>query len=226
MSVHLQREIDKLKHRVISLSSSVEQNMRNAIQAVAERDNRLAADVIINDNRIDEIEVEVEEECLKILALHQPVAIDLRYIVSILKIDHDLERISDLAVNIAESTIALEHFDKSNYPCEIETLGRNATDMVKRSLDALINLDEHLARDIWQSDDKIDEDYMYMTDVITHAIKEHPESLNELIHLLNICRNIERIADHAANIAKDVIYLVEGKIVRHKGFIYKQSEKS
>ena len=190
--------------------------MRNAVKAVLERDEALAKRVIQEDHLIDTAEVDVEEECLKILALHQPVAHDLRYIVAMLKINHDLERISDLAVTIAKRAVALCSLPEPNVEFEISSMAEKTVQMVARSLDALINRDANLARDNWFSDDEVDAMCARNYDLVEEQIRKHPEHLSALLSLLNVSRNLERIADHATNISKDVIYMIEGEIVRHR----------
>ncbi|HMP74617.1 MAG TPA: phosphate signaling complex protein PhoU, partial [Kiritimatiellia bacterium] len=214
MPIHLLREVDKLKKQILSLGAHVEENMRNAVKAVLERDEALAKRVIQEDHLIDTAEVDVEEECLKILALHQPVAHDLRYIVAMLKINHDLERISDLAVTIAKRAVALCSLPEPNVEFEISSMAEKTVQMVARSLDALINRDANLARDNWFSDDEVDAMCARNYDLVEEQIRKHPEHLSALLSLLNVSRNLERIADHATNISKDVIYMIEGEIVR------------
>ncbi len=216
MAVHLLREIDKLKKQVLSLAAHVEENVRMATQSVENRDQTLAGKVIAHDREIDITEVDVEEECLKILALHQPVAHDLRYIVAILKINHDLERISDLAVNIAERAIALTNLPEPNVEFDIIKMGDMAREMVSRSLDAMINRDTELARKNWFSDDEIDDMNAANHSIIEAQIRKAPDLLEPLLNLLSVSRCLERIADHATNISKDVIYMIEGDIVRHR----------
>ena len=215
MAMHLRREIERLKKMVLSMSAVVEENVHRAVVAIEQRDDDLARQVIAADGEIDRTEIDVEEECLKILALHQPVAIDLRLIVAVLKINNDLERIDDLAVNIAERALFLSHQPRVRVPFDFPTMADKVRTMLKSSLDSLVNLDAGLARTVCASDDEVDDINRQMYDQVKQGISEHPEAMESLIHLLSVSRHLERIADHATNIAEDVLYMLEGEIVRH-----------
>ncbi len=217
MSRHLQREIEKLKKHILALSALIEESLHKAIKSLLERDEKLAQQVIKGDKDIDQMEIDVEEECLKILALHQPVAIDLRFIVAILKINNDLERIGDLAVNIAERVVFLSTKEPVTITFDFPRMVEIAKSMLKQSIDALVNMDTVLAEQVCASDDEIDSLNREMYRQIQDAIRKYPERMECLIHLLAVSRHLERIADHATNIAEDVIYMVEGEIIRHKG---------
>jgi len=216
MEVHLHREIDRLKRKILSLGAEVESSLNKAVKALKEWDAGLAQSVVDYDSEINRIEVEIEEECLKILALHQPVAIDLRFIVAVLKINNDLERIADLAANMASRTLYLSSRDRIEIPEDLMTIVKLAESMLKRSLDALVNLDTDLAREVITDDDIIDDLHVQMYDYIQGKIKSEPELVDCLISLLSVSRNLERISDLVTNIAEDVIYMIEGEIVRHK----------
>lgn len=212
---HLRREVDRLKRKLLALSAYVEESVQRAVKAVSERDEKLAQRVIDTDFEIDEMEVDVEEDCLKILALYQPVAIDLRFIIAVLKINNDLERIGDLAVNIAERAVSLSKRDKINSPFDFQTMAERVQKMLQKALDALVNGDANLAREVLVCDDEIDEMNRQMYDSIKMGIRKDPENVDTLIQVLAISRNLERIADHTSNIAEDVIYMVDGDIIRH-----------
>lgn len=217
MPVHLMRETEMLKKQILSLAAHVEENLRHAVRSVIERDQSLASRAIETDRAIDIAEVEVEEECLKILALHQPVAHDLRYIVAIIKINRDLERIGDLAVNIAERAIQLISKPRPKTTFALDRMCDMCQRMVARSLDSMINRDAKLAREVWLSeDDRMDDMMAEAFDLVEKEIAEHPEHTQSLMNMLSVARSLERIADHATNIAKDTIYMVEGDIVRHR----------
>jgi phosphate transport system protein len=216
MSVHLKREIDNLKQMLLQQCSRIEEHLWKAVKGVETRDEILARQVIDQDAEIDRKEVDIEEECLKMLALYQPVAIDLRYIITALKINNDLERIGDLAVNIAERAEFLAVHEPIEIPPDLETMAQNSQTMVRRSIDALINLDCQIAHQVCRSDDEVDSIHRQMYQHIQDRIRSRPEQLESLMHLLSVSRHLERIADHATNIAEDVIYLVEGHIIRHK----------
>lgn len=214
--MHFQRQIEKLKKMILQLGGLVEQSVERAIRAVETNDVPLARQVIDGDEVIDAMEVDVEDECLSTLALHQPVALDLRFICSVLKINVDLERIGDLATNIAEQV----HFLKLEsaaltLPADIIVEAQKARTMVKNSLDALVNLDTEMAESVRVVDDEVDAIHRKMYREIESAIKKDPERVEALINVLNISRNLERIADHAVNVAEEVIYTVRGEITRH-----------
>lgn len=216
MSRHLLAEIDKLKKSLMSMAGQVEEMLMAAVRSLELRDRRLALEVIDGDRRIDQLEVDIEEECLKMLALHQPVAIDLRFIVAGLKINNDLERTADLAVNIAERSAYLATQQPLEIPFPLSTMANKATDMLKRSLDALVNMDPRQARLVRAMDDDVDAINRQAFVSVQDRIREDLDLLDRLIHLLSVARHLERVADLATNIAEDVIYLVEGVIVRHR----------
>jgi phosphate transport system protein len=216
MARHLQREIENLKKKILSLGARVEVAVHEAIRSILERDAVLARKIIDDDFQIDQTEVEVEEECLKILALHQPVAIDLRFIVAVLKINNDLERIGDLAVNIAERSSFLASQPTVSLSFDFAEMSEKTEAMLNMSLDALVNLSSELAHRVCSSDDAIDAMNREVYLRIQEAIQKHSDQMTSLIHLLSVSRHLERIADHATNIAEDVIYMVDGQIIRHK----------
>jgi phosphate transport system protein len=226
MPKHLEREIEKLKKMIISLSAVVEESVQQSIASIKNRDPKLARHVIETDYEIDRKEVEVEEECLKILALHQPVAIDLRYIIAVLKLNNDLERIGDLAVNIAIQADYLAKHEKVEIPPNLFTMTTTVRSMLKKSLDAMVNKDSELAYEVFTLDQRVDAIHREMFDDIQRAILSNPEQIDNLIRLLSISRHLERMADHATNIAEDVAYMLEGEIIRHWPGKYEQvSEK-
>ena len=217
MTRYFQREIQKLKKRLLHLAATVEESLKTAIRAVTERDTTLAGEVVNRDNEIDQMEVELEEDCLKTLALHQPVAIDLRFLVAVLKINSDLERIGDLAVNIAKRTHQLARTSNTDIPFDLPGMLQLAIEMVKRAVDALIEMDAKSAGQVCCDDDDLDDRHRAAYSAVEQRIVERPEEAGYYITLLGISRNLERIGDHATNIAEDVIYMVDGEIVRHRG---------
>jgi phosphate transport system protein len=217
VSRHLIHEVDKLKTQLVALATRVEEALRAAVKSVATRDPRLAAQVIQDDRIIDGIEVDIEEECLKIMALHQPVAIDLRVVVAVLKINNDLERIGDLAVNIAERGESLSRVEYVPSEFDFRAMGEKVQTMLRKSLDSLVNLNETLANEVLVGDDEIDAIHRHTYEQICADIKTQPNRVDYFIQLLAVSRNLERVADHATNIAEDVIYLCEGQIIRHAG---------
>jgi len=215
---HFSRELEKIKKQILSLGAKVEEQVRIATQAVETNDAELAKQIIKSDFEIDEMEVEIEEECLKILALHQPVAVDLRFLIAVIKINNDLERIGDQAVNIAERVDVIAKRDPSEFFFDYTAMGEKVQDMLKMSLDALVNMDYDLAYSVVMRDDEVDQIKSDAYDRIKQAMSKHPDKIGHLINLLLISRHLERLADHATNIAEEVIYLIEGEIVRHAAY--------
>lgn len=216
MSVHFSRDIDRLKKQILHLGAMVEDNLRRAVKAILERDALLAREVVKSDFEVDRMEVEIEEECLKVLALHQPVATDLRFVVSILKINNDLERIGDLAVNIAERAEYLAQKEPTAIPYDLRKMVACTQSMLKRSLDSLVERNIVLAYEVCAADEEVDKINRAVYPLTTDSIQQNPEITDVLLHLLTAARQLERIADHATNIAEDVIYMLEGRIVRHQ----------
>jgi phosphate transport system protein len=215
---HFSRELEKIKKLLLSLGAMVEEQVRMATRAVETRDAELAQQIIKSDHDIDEMEVEIEEECLKVLALHQPVAVDLRFLIAVIKINNDLERIGDQAVNIAERVDVIAKRGLSDFFFDYSSMGEKVQDMLKSSLDALVNMDYDLAFSVVKRDDEVDLINKDAYDRIKQAMRDHPGKLGELINLLLISRHLERLADHATNIAEEVIYLIEGEIIRHAAY--------
>jgi phosphate transport system protein len=215
MTKHFRRELDNIKKRILTLSSLVEERVQLATRAVENIDAELAQGIIKADYEIDEMEVEIEEECLKVLALHQPVAVDLRFIIAVIKINSELERIGDQAVNIAQRVEVIARRPKPPFMFDYAEMGQKAQRMLKMSLDSLVNLDVDIAYKVITLDDEVDRIKNDAYDKIKQAIKDLPERVGYYINLLLISRHLERLADHATNIAEEVIYLVEGEIYRH-----------
>ena len=215
MSVHFFRELENLKKRILSLDAMVEERVHMAIKAIDTRDGNLAAKIIAADREIDETEVEVEEECLKILALYQPVAGDLRLITAVIKITNDLERIGDEAVNIAERVSNIARRVPVTVSFDYMLMAEKAEFMLKSSLDALVKLDADLAYKVCLLDDEVDVMNRAVYDKVKDAIPDQPEGAGYLINFLLVARHLERIADHATNIAEEVIYMIKGVISRH-----------
>ncbi|MBM4004174.1 MAG: phosphate signaling complex protein PhoU [Planctomycetes bacterium] len=215
MSIHLSRDLENVQRRLLSLASAVEELVEKSIRALFDRDAELARALMESDTSIDLEETVIEEECLKILALHQPVAIDLRRVATIVKINSDLERMADLAVNIAERAFSLAE----SHPVAVPGTFRRMTDltitMVRDSLDAFVNLDVALAKRVCRLDDEVDRYNREIIDQVSDLMKAAPAQVDPGLHLFSAARQLERIADHATNIAEDVVYLVEGKIIRH-----------
>jgi phosphate transport system protein len=216
MTKHIQRQTEVLKQKILYVGTLVEEAIAKAIAALINRDAQLAKKVIEADNVIDRMEVDVEEECLKILALYQPVATDLRFVVAVLKINNDLERMGDLAQNIAKRVVYLAKADPMDLPIDFRSMAAKSQTMVKQSLDALVNADTMLARQVRGEDDEVDRARQRIRDQIMEAIRKHPNRVEYLLKLNSVSKHLERLADTATNVAEDVIYMVEGEIVRHQ----------
>lgn len=214
--LHMHREIENIKKKVLDLGGRVEDHVHQAVRALLSRDIELAGRIIDSDEEIDQLEVLLEEECLKILALYQPVAIDLRFLIAVLKINNDLERIGDLAVNIAERAQFLASRDPVDIPFDFLGMSGKTKLMVRKSLESLVNMDATLAKEVCGMDDEVDAINREMYEQVQEGILKNPAQIGSLIHCLSTSRHLERIADHATNIAEDVIYMVAGEIVRHK----------
>jgi phosphate transport system protein len=216
MPVHLIRELDRIKKDVLKMGTLVEETIEKATRSVIEPNKSLAEAVMKGDNVIDELEIDIEEECLKALALYQPVAIDLRYIIAVMKINSDLERMGDLSFNIARRAISITPTDRIDFRFNPAEFVATVRGMVHDSLKALVENDAQLARKVIAIDDKVDEVKKQTSDWAAAAIAADPSQTGPIMRNLSFVRNMERISDLATNIAEDVIYLVEGKIVRHQ----------
>jgi phosphate transport system protein len=213
----LKQELERLEKHLLTLTAVVEESVQQAVQALATRDIHLAQKVIGGDDQVNRMEVDLEEECLKVLALYQPVAHDLRTIIAVLKINNDLERIADNAVGISQRAISVAEFPRqSKPPLALEPMTEKALDMLSRSIDSLVNADLVLARTIISLDEEVDTLHATNYELFKEQVRRDPQAVEFLLHFLVVSRNLERIADLATNIAEDVIYLNEGKIIRHK----------
>jgi phosphate transport system protein len=215
MSKHLQRDLDSLQHAILSMVSSVEEAVYKAIQALQQRRADLAEEIMDAEDQIDEDENHIENECLKMLALHQPVATDLRRIVVALKIITDLERMGDLAEDIAERAVTLSRHSEIPVPPELQQMTDVTTSMVRQGLDSFVNLDPRLARKVIRLDDEVDHHNRVIIDKLVQIMKQSPDNVEPGLSMFSAVRHLERIADHATNIAEEVIYLVEGEMIRH-----------
>ena len=211
------KQINKLKQTALDVSTMAEEAVYKSIKALQEHDVDLANEVVIGDDAIDQAEVDLEEECLKVLALYQPVAIDLRLVVAILKINSDLERIGDLASNIADRGKRLAESPLIDIPYDFPKMAAKVQEMLRNSLDSLMKLDVELATKVLEQDEEVDEMHKEVYVLINARISKNPDEFSSLINYLTVSTNLERIADHATNIAEDVIYLLEGFIIRHQG---------
>jgi phosphate transport system protein len=216
MAVHMQRDLDRLRRDLLALAGLVEAALHKGIQALGERNVELAREVIAGDEQIDDEENLVYEECLKILALHQPVAGDLRRIITAMMITTDLERIGDLAEEIAERAVALARPPYFPVPDKVQHMTDLITVMVRQSLDSFVNLDRHLAGVVIRMDDQVDALNTEIINSLIEIMKAQPELVEGGLSMFSVVRHLERIADHATNICEDVIYLIDGELIRHK----------
>ena len=213
---HFQRELDTIKKMILSLGALVEQRVHRIKQAIEDRDVDLAKEIVHLDHEIDEMEVEIEEACLKIIALHQPVAADLRFLVAVIKINNDLERIGDQVVNIAQRVVRIAKRPVAPYHFDYSVMAEKAEAMLRMSLDSLVNQDLDQAIKVLHLDDEVDNIKDQAYDRIKQAMADGlTEDIGYMINLLLISRHLERLADHATNIAEEVVYMIEGEIVRH-----------
>jgi phosphate transport system protein len=227
MGKHLARDLDDLQRRVTGMAARVEEAVYAALKALQTRDRALAADVIAGDEAVDALENGIYEECLKIQALHQPVAIDLRRIATTFMVTTDLERMGDLAVDIAERAVALAGLpdilsagpppaDGVPLTEKIAAMTDTATAMVREALDAFVNLDARQARRVVRMDDQVDRAHADVIRDVIARMRASPDAVEPGVSLFSAVRHLERIADHATNIAEDVVYLVDGDVIRHR----------
>jgi len=216
MSIHLIRDLENLHRDILSMCANVEEMIHIAVQGFLQPRPELNTELLERDNDIDRMDVKIEEDCLKILALHQPVAIDLRRITTVMKIAGELERVADLAVNIAERACSLLSIDSMNVPEKLQEMAKSSLEMLHQSIDSYVELDSQLAQRVIKEDSVIDEMNRGIINDLTVLMQTNSEHIEAGLHLFSSSRHIERIADHATNIAEDVVYLVEGEIIRHR----------
>jgi phosphate transport system protein len=215
METYFQKELEELKESLLKMATLVQETIRDAIQALVERDSELAQKTFKGEDRINHLEIEIEDMCLKLLALRQPMATDLRFITSAMKIITDLERMGDQAVNIAERVISLNLEPQLKPYIDIPRMAEITQSMVKDVLDAFVNRDPKLARSVCERDDLVDglNDQVFR-ELLTYMISD-PRTITRAVHLMIVCRCLERIADHATNIAEDVIFMVDALVIKH-----------
>ena len=223
MSKHLTRDLEDLHRKVMGMAARVEDAIYTALNALQTRDARLSRDVIAGDETIDRLENGIYEECLRLIALHQPVAVDLRQIATTFMVTTDLERMGDLAVDIAERAEAMAALPSvlgeapgDLLSAKLQRMTDIATGMVRQSLDAFVGMDARLARRVIRTDIEVDRYHAEIIRDVIERMQSKPEAVEPGLSLFSAVRHIERIADHATNIAEDVIYLVDGEMVRHK----------
>ncbi len=216
MSRHLQKDVDFIHRRLMALFGIVEQMIDKAVRALCEQKVELADEVIATDHDVNQTEVEIEEDCLKILALHQPVAADLRRVASVFKINSDLERIADLACNIAERARCMHQHPYFPIPDQLPVMAKQASKMVRMALDSFVEGDVGLAKEVIRMDAAVDGANLLVIEELQELMKQDRGLVEAALHCFSASRHLERIADHAENIAEDVIYFVDGEIIRHR----------
>jgi phosphate transport system protein len=210
-------ELKNLKDKILKLGALVEEQVQNAVNALVKRDSSLAKDVIEKDTQVNRIEVEIDEECIRLIALRQPVGVDLRFITTAMKLVTDLERIGDLAVDICERAMELNLEPQLKPFIDIPRMADISMQMLKGALDAFVNRDSKLAQEVCARDDEVDNlNVQIFRELLTFMV-EDSHTISRAVRISYISKYLERIADHATNIAEMVVYLVEGKIIRHMG---------
>ena len=215
MQRHFHEELDALKQTLLAMGALVEDQIRRVMRALVERDEALARDVIERDHQVNAYDVEVDEKCVELLARYQPAASDLRFLTTTMKIVTDLERIGDQAVNIAQRALELNREAQLKPYIDLPRMAAKSQQMVKDSLDAFVARDAGLARDVCARDSEVDAlKEQVFRELLTFMMGD-PKTIARALHLILVSRFLERVADHATNIAEMVVYMIEGKIVRH-----------
>jgi len=218
MERHFDQQLAALRKNLIQMASVVETSIANAVKSLIERDSELARLVVQSDEKVDALELEIDKQCVDLLALRQPLAIDLRFITSSIKITNNLERMGDLAVNIAERVIPLCQEPQLKPLIDIPRMATITQTMVKDSIDAFVNKDTDLARSVYERDSTVDalNDQIFR-ELLTYMMQA-PGNITRAVHLILISRHLERIADHSTNIAEEVVYIVKAKVVKHRSY--------
>jgi phosphate transport system protein len=218
MTRHFEQELDQLRTMLIRMGSLVEEQIDYAVKAITEADESLAQFVIERDKKVDEFDNAIDQRCMSIFALSQPVAIDLRLLMAALKINNELERIGDIAANLGERVSALVPYSHFVNSTPLRQMANAAREMVKHSIDSFVNNDPEQAKMVLTSDDTVDSFDREIFTTMIAKMKESPENIAPASHLMIVSRHIERLADHATNIAEDVIFLVNAKIIKHHAY--------
>ncbi len=208
-------ELMRLKEKVLTIGAMVEEAIKDSVRSLVERDNDLARNVIARDHQVNALDVEIDEESIKLIALRQPKASDLRFITTAMKITTDLERMGDLAVNIAERALELNEEPLLKPYIDIPRMAELAKGMTRDALDAFVRKDKKLAMDVIMRDDEVDDLKHEVLKELAFFMAQDPSTVSRAMKISFVAQYLERIADHATNIAEMVIYLAEGKIIRH-----------
>ncbi|MBV8865161.1 MAG: phosphate signaling complex protein PhoU [Acidobacteriaceae bacterium] len=212
---HFEQELEKLKGQLLEMSALVESAIYRSVQGVVEKNEELAQQVLKNEGRINQLEIEIDDMAISLLALQAPLAADLRLVTAAIKINNDLERMGDLSVSIAQSALALIREPLIRPLIDIPHIAGLAQGMVRKALDAFVNRDAEMARSVLASDDAVDNMRTASYHELMSFMEKNPQQIPQALYLLSVVRNLERIADHATNIAEDVLFLVKGIDVRH-----------
>jgi len=225
METHFQKELEELKGNLLKMSTLVEEAIHDAVQSLVKRDSEMAQKTLEGEDRINRLEIAIEDMCLKLLVLRQPMAVDLRFITAAMKISTDLERMGDQAVNIAERAISLNQEPQLKPYIDIPRMAEITQSMVTDVLDAFVNRDSKLARSVCERDDLVDglNDQVFR-ELLTFMISD-PKTITRAVHLMIVCRCLERIADHATNIAEDVIFMVDALVIKHHADAKEEARK-
>lgn len=218
---HFEIQLDELRKKLLEMSGLVESSIYRSVLALVEKDDELIRQVLENEVRVNRMQIEIDDLATGLLALQQPMATDLRFITSSIKINSDLERMGDHAVNIAERARSLMHEPTIKPLIDLPQMANLVQSMLRESLDAFIKRDASIARSVLKSDDAVDQMRDTVYDELVHYMEAEPSAIRGCIHLMFVARNLERIADHATNIAEDVVFLVEGADVRHHAEAFK-----
>ena len=221
MSIHLTRDLETLHQHIMAMCAVVEEVVHHAVEELSRPDVHVSKQIVDRDDEVDRWDVRIEEECLKILALHQPVAENLRRVTAVMKIAWELERVADVAVNIAERAAGLAGAPEIAVPDKLDQMAQVALEMLRLSLDAFVAQDSRLAREVCVQDDIVDALNREIIDDLLVMMKRSPDLVEPALQLFSASRHVERVADHATNIAEDVVYLVEGEIIRHRAEFWK-----
>ena len=216
MSKHMQGSLSDLKKKLLTMGGMVEEAVERAVQLLREPDVDEADHIITGDRAIDELELEIDDECLKVLALYQPVAEDLRFVSTVMKINNDLERVADLAVNTARRARDLKKPLRPELSEPIQLATKRIIKMLRNGLNAFVERDPITARKVIQADDAIDRYHSKMIKKLISYMTRHPGNIEDGVQLLWVSRNLERIADHITNMGEDIVYMVEGETIRHR----------
>ena len=216
MAKHLLRDLENLKKELLLLGSMVEDAVHKSVLSLTDRRANLAREVIEGDKEIDAKEVQVDEECHKLLALHQPVANDLRFVLAAMKVNNDLERVGDLADNLAGRAEFLAEHELIEIPPKIEIMAAAVRTMLRESLNSFVHSDTELARKVLRDDEAVDEMHRDLYKLIGGSMCQEPGRIELTMQLLSVSRYLERMADLATNIAEDVVFMVDGEVVRHR----------